>query len=235
MIKERIVDQVKDEWITLRKNLKTMNRRQKAEHLWTYYKWVLGILVILLVLTVIISTGVRNANIEILLSGELININTYQEGHDYISTDYFEKLQGNKKNQKIILNSGFMGDPADEQMAQANYYTIIRSVAEMSAQMLDYMMLDGMAMSSYLAEDMFMDLNRLFTPEELALMEENLVYLLYEETGERIPVAIRLNDTGYAKRFVESDKDIYIAFVENTPREKACRAFWDYLVACEPE
>jgi hypothetical protein len=105
----------------------------------------------------------------------------------------------------------------------------------MAAENLDYMILDEVALNRYLAEDMFLDLNQLFAPEELAQMEEELIYLLYEETGVRVPIAIRMNNTGYAKRFVESDKKIFIVFAANTPRKDACRAFWDYLVACETQ
>lgn len=235
MIKIDYVEEFKKDWIKLRENLKRMNRRQQIEHLWEYYKWVLGVLAGLVMLVMIITTGVRNANTEILLAGELININTYQEGHDYISTDYFEKLQGIKGKQKIILNSGFLGDGSNPETAEGDYYTVTRSVAEMAAENLDYMILDEVALNRYLAEDMFLDLNQLFAPEELAQMEEELIYLLYEETGVRVPIAIRMNNTGYAKRFVESDKKIFIVFAANTPRKDACRAFWDYLVACETQ
>ena len=219
----------------LRETLKTLPPKKKVEHLWTYYKWVLGVLAGFILIMVIVATGIRNINTEVLISGELVNVYIYQDGMDYLNAEYFEKLEGKEGKQKIQITESYLGDLNDPEYAETNSYTVVRTVAAVSAFELDYMMMNEMAVSRYLAEDLFIDLNELFTPQELAQMEDKLVYMLYEETGIKIPVAINITESGYAKKFIDSEEATYVAFIANTTRPEACRAFWDYLMACKAE
>lgn len=219
----------------LRETLKKMPPKKRIEHLWIYYKWVLGVLAFFALVAVIAVNGIQNINTEILLSGELVNVNIYEDGANYLTADYFEKLQGVKGKQRIDVIESFLGDLNNSEYAESNYYVVVRTVAAVAAQELDYMMMDERSLSRYLSEDLFIDLNELFTPQELEQMGDDLVYLRYEETGIRIPVAINIKESGYAKKYIDSEKATYIAFIVNTTKPEACRAFWDYLMECKAE
>lgn len=219
----------------LRETLKKMPPKKRIEHLWIYYKWVLGVLAFFALVAVIAVNGIQNINTEILLSGELVNVNIYEDGANYLTADYFEKLQGVKGKQRIDIIESFLGDLNNSEYAESNYYVVVRTVAAVAAQELDYMMMDERSLSRYLSEDLFIDLNELFTPQELEQMGDDLVYLRYEETGIRIPVAINIKESGYAKKYIDSEKATYIAFIVNTTKPEACRAFWDYLMECKAE
>ena len=219
----------------LRETLKKLPPKKRMEHLWIYYKWVLGVLAFFALIAVIVVTGIQNVNTENLISGELVNVYIYEDGMNYLNADYFEKLQGIKGKQRVNIIESYLGDFDDSEYAESNYYVVVRTVAAVAAQELDYMMMDERSLSRYLSEDLFIDLNELFTPQELVQMEDDLIYLLYEETGIRIPVAINIKESGYAKKYIDSEKATYIAFIANTTKPEACRAFWDYLMECKAE
>lgn len=219
----------------LRDTLKTMPPKKKVEHLWIYYKWVLGVLAIFALIVAIVVTAIRNINTEVLISGELVNVYIYEDGMNYLSDDYFERLQGEEGKQKIEVVESYLGDTKDPEYAEHNYNVVVRTIAAVAAHETDYMMLNDMALAIYLREDLFLDLNELFTPQELAAMEEDIIYMLYEETGIKIPVAINITESGYVKKYVDSEKPIYMAFITNTTKPEACRAFWDYLMECKAE
>jgi hypothetical protein len=117
-----------------------------------------------------------------------------------------------------------------------NYYApLIRTSSEISNKTMDYFLVDSAALSCYFNEEILMDLRQLFTEEELAQMEESLVYVLYEETGEKIPMAINVTDSAFVTNRLNFEGAAYLGFTANTPRVETCRIFYDYFMAYRPE
>ena len=75
----------------------------------------------------------------------------------------------------------------------------------------------------------------LFPAEELAQMEDSLVYVLYEETGEKIPMAINVTDSSFMASRLNYKKTAYLCFVAGTERSETCKVFYDYFMAYQPK
>jgi len=207
-----------------------MSTKKKIEHLWLYYKWVLGLVALFAVLISIVVTGYKNANTEILVAGEVVNLGFDAEGHEHITDGFFEKMNGVEGKQAVNLFYSNLVTEDTTNAYETYYVPLLRTVGEMESKRLDYMMVDSGSLPYYLREDLFLNLEELFTAEELAQMEENLIYMLYEETGLRVPVAINITDTELISQHLNAEAKAYIAFIANTPRKENCRLFYDHIV-----
>lgn len=210
-------------------DLKPMTFVQKLDHLWTYYKWVLVVLAVIICIISIISSSVANLNKDILISGMLVNTKLDADGHDYLTTGYFEKCQGVEGKQETELTKTNFNAPDKTEEISLTYNSIMRIVTRVSAQQLDYVITDEVGLEVCLNYDILMDLNELLTKEELASLEEDLIYIHYEEEDVTIPVAINLRNQKFSEKHIQSEGDTFIAFAANTLRLEGCRDFWEYL------
>jgi len=224
------IQRLKEHLKKLKKDLEPMSFREKLDHLWTYYKWFAALLALIIVLICMVSSSIANINCETLLSGMVINTDISLEGNNYLSVDYFEKLQGQEGKQEIELAHLTFMDPEDTTDIEFTYAAIMRIVAEVSAQQLDYVITDGVGMETCMDHDVLMDLREILTQEELTLLEEDLIYLHYDEDDITVPVAVNLRGQPFSGQYIQSEGDRYLAFIANTPRKEACREFWEYLL-----
>ena len=225
---------IKAQWLELKETIRPMPWKKKLEHLWEYYKWVLVVLTVVAFIIGIAVTGYSNARVEGLLYGEIVNLSFDTPGIDYLSADFLEHLGGVKGDQKVsvMMTNLVVGQDS----TYNNYYApLMRTSSEISNHHLDYMLMDSAALTVYFENEFFMDLREVLTAEELAQIEDALVYVEYEETGERIPMAINVTDTAFVKSRITHETTAYLGFVANTPRLETCRVFYDYFMAYQPE
>lgn len=220
---------LKQRWNKLLQDLKPMTFKQKVDHLWTYYYWVLIIIAVIVMLICIVSSSIKTLNTDVLIAGVLVNADVSLEGHDFLEERFFEKLGGIEGDQEVQISDVIFEDPFLTQEIEYTHNATVKVLAMMSAQSVDYMIMDKMSMEFYLGQDIFIDLNELFSKEELELWKDELIYLTYEDTGETIPVAINIGKTALGQRYVNSEKERFIAFAVNTPRQDACKIFWEYI------
>ena len=71
------------------------------------------------------------------------------------------------------------------------------------------------------------------TEEELAQWEGKIVYIEYEGTTERVPVALDISETAFAKDCMPMYGPYFFTVVYTTPRLQETRDFFDYLLAWE--
>ena len=224
---------IKAQWQELKDTLRPMPFKKKLEHLWEYYKWVLVLLIVVSTLIYISVVGYSNARVEGLLYGEIVNLNFDMEGVEYLSTDFLEHLDGVEGDQKVsvYMSNLIVGNDS----TYDNYYApLMRTSSEITNGTLDYLVADSAALTCYFHEEILMDLRELFTEEELAQIGDNLVYVLYEETGEKIPMAINVTETAFVKNRMNHDVAAYLGFIANTPRRETCKVFYDYFMAYQP-
>ncbi len=215
----------------LGQTLKPMPWKKRIDHLWTYYKSVLVVIIVIISLISIVVTSVNNANRNILISGALVNTDTGVEGQTYLSEKYQEKwLAAGVEGYADIIYVYFQ-DIENTNEVEFTYNAVTRVVAMTAAQELDYVIMNQLGLETYLGHDMFEDLHEILTAEELEQFADKLIYLTYEDTGETIPVAVDLQGTTFADRFVKTDEPHYIAFVANTTRPENCRDMWEYILA----
>lgn len=225
---------IKQQWQELMDALRPMPWKKKLEHLWEYYKWVLVVLAVVATILYITIVGYSNARVEGLFYGEVVNLSFDTEGVEYLSTDFLEHLDGVEGDQKVsvYMSNLIVGNDS----TYDNYYApLMRTSSEISNKTLDYLLTDSAALSVYFNEEILLDLRQLFTEEELAQMGDNLVYVLYEETGEKIPMAINVTDSAFVTSRLNHKTTVYLSFVANTERLETCKVFYDYLMAYQPE
>lgn len=222
--------------VRLKNDMKPMTFKQKMEHLWMYYKeylWVAGLVLVTLSLVVTII-GSRSKNT--LVSGMMVNVTIKQEGYNYLSTDYQERLGGDKKN-VVELDYTTFSDMEDANSGQESYYAAMVLTARVSGAMLDYMILDKFAMEYYITQEVYMDLRDFFTQEELEQLaaEDRVIYAQQAGEEERWPIAVDITDIPFCTDNITSEGQVYFALSGSSPRLEMCRDAWEYINAWKDE
>lgn len=209
--------------------LKPMTGRQRIDHLWTYYKEYLWPIAFVAVFVCAMIAGIVNSGKEVQVSGMLVNISIDQRGYDYLSTDYAEELglQGKQTVSLSYTNFGSLEDPND---SEENYYAAMTVVAQVSGAKLDYLILDDMGMKFYIGQDIYLDLREFFTEEELAQLEDRLIYAQAEGSDDRWAVAVDISELPFVRENVLSEGPIYFSLSGSTKRMDQCRKIWEYIL-----
>lgn len=218
-------------WVKLCNDMKPMTFRQKAEHIWMYYKEYMLVAFLVLMMIVAVITSAITASQEVIASGIAVNIFIDQEGYDYLSEDYFDRLGGEEGKEKVSLEYIYFGDLDDPTNASDNAGKIETVVARVEGKMLDYMILDQYAMETYIMYEIYMDLRDFFTQEEFAELaaENKIIYAQQEGEEERWPVAVDISDLPFVQDNVKPEGKIYFALSGSTQRMEICRDVWEYL------
>lgn len=212
--------------------LKPMTWKERIEFLWTYYKdVVLFVGLLMMIPIVIISTYINKK--DVLIGGKFVNLDVRKAGLSYITDDLFVHMGGDAKKEEIQVGSLVF----EEFSAQPEYnYNAAMSVfGAIDADVLDYMFTDTYALEFYMGDLIYMDLNRIFSKDELAAMEEDLIYLQDDITWEKVPVAINVTDMPFVKDcvYVKEDDAAFLVFVGPFEEAGQYHDFWEYLMAWE--
>ena len=219
----------------LRQEMKPMTFRQKVDHLWTYYKAYFFVSLPMLIIVVGLITSMVSNTVERVVTGIMVNITIDQEGYNYLSIDYEEYLQLGK-DQKVKLEYTSFDDLQTSTDSERNYYAAMGVIGEVAANVLDYMILDGMGMQFYATQEIYGDLRTVFTEEELQYFADNdlLVYCLEEGQTEKWPAAVKIDDVPFVKQYIRSDDGVFFAISGSSQRYDAIRGAWDYINAYQP-
>jgi hypothetical protein len=222
-------------WKRLLADMKPMTWSQRIDHLWTYYKEYLVVVALLAIFLCAGATVIKAQTQETLVSGMMVNISISQEGYDYLSVDYLEKLGGEEGKQKAELDYTNFSSLEDPTSSEDNYNSMLILLARVSGGMLDYMILDKFAMEYYIVQDVYLDLREFFTPEELEALGDKVITARQEEETEAWAVAVDITDLPFVQDNVrlEEDDRIYFALSGNSQRPEMCRDAWEYIHAWE--
>lgn len=222
-------------WANLLKALKPMTWKQRAEHLWEYHRYQLIVLFLIVFTLGITVTALQSRNKQVLVGGMMVNVYMEPEGYQYMSGDYQQELGGDGKKKVVDLFPIYFGDPWDPEYGEDSYNTSLVLTARVSGRQLDYMLLDKFAFEYYINQEVYMDLRKVLTEEELKTLEEQkrIIYLREETQEENIPSAVIITETQFAKDNITADGDVYFAFSASSPRLEMCRDVWDRIMAWE--
>ena len=213
-------------------NMKGLSLREKIESTFYLYKLELGVIAVAIFIVITIVSSVINVNTNLLLSGDVMNVSMSDEGMQYMTDSYFESLGVRRFLNKIqVVESVYSS--SDNEDYEYNYTVSSQVVAMVSAEMLDFQIINMRALEMFLGEDMYLDLREFFTAEELAQYEGKIIYLEYESTKEMVPVALDIRDMPFIQDNVLGDDPVFFAIIKTTPRKAGLRNFWEYLWAWE--
>ena len=219
----------------LKEDLSRMTFKEKVQHLWTYYKSTLLIAIAAIALLSIVITSVINVNKDIIVSGVSVNVYLSEEGQQYLSDDYYEKVYDGSGLEKVDFAELSLYDASDMNHAQDNQYALAALSALISEGELDYMIVDQSALTLFIKyESILQDLRHLFPQEDLAKLGNKVAHMRLEEDGEDIPIAFDITDLPFildnTTQGGNPEKPLYLIFTLNSPREDACRAIYQYIL-----
>ncbi len=222
-------------WLQIKEDMKPMPFWKKVGHLWYCYRlYICFFCACVFMVGIIIGSYISASSKEALVSGMLVNMSVTQEGMNYLSTEYEEYL-GAEEHQYVSLEYTQFGPLDDPFNADDNYNKAMVMIARVEGQMLDYMLLDALAMKTYVIYDLYLDLREFFTPEELAQFEAEgkVKYAQYEGDTDKRPVAVDISDTAFVKDTMNGASPIYFALSGHNPKMDKCHNAWDYIHAWE--
>lgn len=212
--------------------LRPMSWRDRIDHIWTYYKEIILIGAVVIILLASILGNALKPRLEVRMSGYLANITLSEDGSAYLKEDYLSHLGGSADSQTVILNSTVFGGEGYLTNMEANYNAALAPVLQVTAQEVDYMLLDEVALEFYMNKAFFMDLRQLLNEEELQQLELTYyqpVDIDEKPVGESYPVAVDITGTAFAQGCAKDAKKVYFVAVANGPNKDDIRNFWEYL------
>ena len=212
--------------------LRPMSWRDRIDHIWTYYKEIILIGAVVIILLASIVGNALKPRLEVRMSGYLANITLSEDGSAYLKENYLSHLGGSADSQTVILNSTFFGGEDYLTSMEANYNAALAPVLQVTAQEVDYMLLDEVALEFYMNKAFFMDLRQLLNEEELKQLELTYyqpVDIDEKPVGESYPVAVDITGTAFAQGCAKDAKKVYFVAVSNGPNKDDIRNFWEYL------
>lgn len=216
---------------SLRENMKQMTRLQQIAYIWDLYKLPIVLAAALLSILVAFAVALANPDPETLFMGASVNLTISDEGKTYLTEDIFEMMDGtDPEKQRVDLVYRYLPDAKkDPRLAETETMAMIAMV---STKLLDYMLLDEVALERYRGSGMISPLSTVLTPGQLASFEGKLVTAKDENGGEFYGL-IDISDTAFVRDCISGNKIVYIAFPGNTVRADRLDAFFDWLLAWE--
>lgn len=215
----------------LKKDMEHMTYGEKLTHIWTYYKWVLVVVLILIMAVSVLLASIENKRSILLMGGVTVNVQLSEEGKAYVTDDYLQTVGTGNKREKAIVSHTDIDDLKNTTLYQDNYYAVMSLLALCSNQEVDYLLLDQVGFEAMLIQGAYLGLNEVYTPEELEAMGDTVVFA--QKEGEQTPsaIAIDITDTAFVQKNVQTRDKVYFVYAVNTPRLEECRAFFAYLLA----
>lgn len=219
----------------LKTDLSGMSYKDKLVHIWTYYKWVIPVLLVVIMLVSVLIASIGNLNKVKVMAGISINVDLSDEGEAYLREEYKEHLGLTSKKQLVVLSETQIEDMVSAANYTDNYYALMSLIALCSNQEVDYMILDDVAVRTLTVHGAFMDLTKVFTQEELDAMGSRVTYIEDKETQNKWPAVLNITDTPFVQAHAPKEETVFFAFVANTPHLEETKALYEYLLAWKAE
>lgn len=203
------------------KQFRALPFRKKIEHIREYYIWYIVGGAAALCLLISLITSIAGNRKDVLISGIFINNSTNQAGYAYLQEDYWTYC-GSDDNTRVDLQQPVYLNFASETGSEYEASSFMLVTTMIAARTLDYIVTDEASLSYYWGQEIPLDL-RLVLPEE-TLARCSLI----EQDG--IPIAIRLDDTYFAKTYpLAADTSCIFIVASSQDYEKDAR-FLQYLL-----
>ncbi len=222
-------------------DLKPMTWPQRLDHIWTYYKGL--ILTVAFLLFMFITLAVNRANQpDNILCGVSINTTVSAEGISCLEEGYLAHLGTEAQGRDASVYTIVFSTDAEEMVTEYEYTynQIMRPVLMVSAQELDYMLLDQDALERYMLYELYADLRTVLSADTLAALGDQVIRVIPQDengnptTTEPIPMAIDISALPFTQKHFREQGPVYLAFAANAPNIQQLQDFFDYLCALDP-
>lgn len=226
-------------------DLKGMTFPEKLDHLWTYYKEYLAMVLVFCLCIVAVVAAYKNATKNIVCSSVCANVTMTPSGMYTLKDGFAAELGADQVDDVVEVTTVNFTSLADPTSSENNYDTAQLLSALVSGGRMDYALMDKMAMEFYIYQDVFLDLTEFFTAEELAQLQEKdmLVYyqaryedeygnILDDLTEEPYPIAVKIQSTPFCQQEMYG-RDVYFSIGGNNPKLDKVRMIWEKIVNYE--
>lgn len=152
------------------KDMKGMTFKEKADHLWTYYKEYAFVVIMVLIIVGGVIISLLTPVPTLVSSGSLVNVSLTMEGHDHLTDVFYKDVLGSPDG-KIALTTANYSTLGTVDAVDASYQAYMGVTAKVEAKELDYLLMDQVGLNYYGSQDMLMDLRRILPEEELRQLD----------------------------------------------------------------
>ena len=222
-------------FLTQLKELKTvlpgMSPTDRVKHLWTYYKWLIPVVLALVVLVSIILTGITNRNKVVSIGGVAVNVPFSEAGEQYLHEDYMAHEDMNPKKYSVMFSETYIRTMENATNFQDNYYSLMGLLALCSSKQVDYLIVDVEGGSVLVKQDAFLDLRLIYTQEELDAFGDKVIWMENSEMGEATPIMLDITDMPFIQDNATIKDKVLFGFVSNSPRIDQAKEMLEYMQA----
>ena len=218
-----------------------MSPAEKAEHIFTYHKWtILLILLVLFVLGSIIHRQLTQKKPVLYLA--VINTTFGEDVEKRLTEDFLTETGGDARRQEVYLYRDlYLSENADTLNHEYAYASKVKLSGAISAEKLDLVLMNKEAYDIFSQQGYLLELtslpeefSSLLTKNEVILSDNSVDYLLGNAAEEQfvtetVPNALAVSslplfrDAGF-------DGELYIGVVSNSIRQEEAEAYIRYLV-----
>lgn len=199
-------------------NIKNMTWKQRAIHIWEYYKLHMLALVGIIFICVIIGQVLHNSKFETVLQVAILN----SAGGDAqgMETDFKKYLKDDDPYHKIRVDSSMY---FTEENISADYAANMKLTAITASHELDILIAHKEQYDKFADLEIMFPIEEVLTPEQLETYKDDLV-----------PYGIRVTDSETLKKFdLQSGEEAYLMVLGYSEHLDKVNKFIEYL--CEGE
>lgn len=222
-----------------------MTPREKANHIWLYFKWyiLLGIAAMAIVVSGIYSAV--TAKEPVLYVGYL-NVAVGEDLDARLSVDFLDTTELDpKKNEVLFYRDLYLSSDPSAENHQYAYTSRMKVLATINSQQLDVVMMNREAYDLCSGSGYLLELDTLFGADSPAapllttntvILEDNAMEYDLNQADEYIAIteeavnALNLSDVPMFRQAGFSG-EVYVGIIANTPRLETCVEYLTYLVS----
>ena len=220
-----------------------MSPAEKAEHIFTYHKWsILLVLLVLLILGSIIHRQLTQKKPVLYLA--VINASFGENVEKSLTEDFLAAAGFDARRQEVYLYRDlYLSENADTLNHEYAYASKVKLSGAISAEKLDLVLMNREAYDIFSRQGYLMGLTSLsgafspyLTENEVILSDNSVDYLLGNAAGEQFVTETVPNSLAVSSlplfRDAGFDGDLYLGVVSNSPRQDEAEAYIRYLFDC---
>ena len=222
---------------------KAMSPGEKADYIFTYFKWpiILG----LVALIILVSTLHRQlTKKEPVLYLAVINVTLGEDMETKLTADFLKEAGfSERKNEVYLYRDLYISEDTDEMNHEYAYASKMKVVGAVSAEKLDLVLLnqeayDLLSRQGYLLElsSLPAELSPLVTENEVILSDNSIDYLLGNEEEEEFVTKTVSNAIAVSSLplFQDAgfDGEVYLGVIGNSPRKENVESYLRYIGGC---
>jgi hypothetical protein len=221
-----------------------MSPAQKAEHIFTYHKWtILLVLLALIVLGSILHRQLTQKRPVLYLA--VINTTFGEQVEKSLTEDFLAAAGGDTRREEVYLYRDlYLSEDADALNHEYAYASKVKLGGAISAEKLDLVLMNQEAYDIFSRQGYLLELTALpdalsasLVENEVILSDNSVDYLLGNAAQEQVitktvPNALAVSslplfrDAGF-------DGDLYLGIVSNSPRQEEAEAYFQYIFGFE--